>query len=77
MAAPRQIPEDMKNAFTVNGKIPIYDWYINGVVPINAVKWSNAYLESFISRFTIEKIRNGKTGGGNISRSCEISFAGI
>jgi len=63
MPAPRFIPEDMKNEFTLNGQIPIYDWYINGVVPINTVNWSNTYLESFITRFALENVRNGKTGG--------------
>ena len=59
---PRLIPEDMKNAFTLNGKIPVYDLYFNNVVPINSVEWSNSYLESFINRFTIENIRNGQIG---------------
>ena len=45
---PRLIPEDMKDAFTLNGKIPVYGWYLNGVVPINSIEWSNVYLESFI-----------------------------
>jgi len=62
MSAPRHIPEDMKNAFTLNGQIPVYDWYINGVVPKDAVKWPNNYLQSFINKFTLENIRNGKTG---------------
>jgi hypothetical protein len=62
MAAPREIPEDMKNSFTLNGQIPIYDWYINNVVSVNTIKWSNTYLDSFIKRFTIENIRNEQSG---------------
>ena len=66
MAAPSEIPRDMIDSFTLNGQIPIYKWYINGVVDINTIKWPNTYLESFIARFTIENIRNGKTNGGTI-----------
>ena len=62
MAAPRDIPEDMKDAFTLNGQIPIYNWYFNEVVPANTVNWPNTYLQSFINLFTIEKIRAGTIG---------------
>jgi hypothetical protein len=58
MEAPRKIPENMRNAFTLNGLIPVYDWYINEVVPKNSITWSNAYLQEFIDMFTLENIRN-------------------
>ena len=32
-AAPRTIPHDMLSAYTLNGQIPTFGWYINGVVP--------------------------------------------
>lgn len=63
MAAPRHIPEDMKNAFTLNGQIPVYDWYINDVVSVTPVTWSNEYVQSFIDRFTVENVENEKTSG--------------
>lgn len=63
MSAPRQIPNSMKDAFTLKGKIPVYDWYINEVVPKNTISWSNTYLQSFINRFSLENIRNGRTNG--------------
>ena len=63
MAAPINIPDDMKEAYTLNGRIPIYDWYINGVVPANTVSWSNVYLQTFIDRFTEKNIRNSRTAG--------------
>jgi hypothetical protein len=62
MSAPRQIPENMKDSFTLNGQIPIFNWYINNVVPVNSIKWSNTYLDSFIKRFTIKNIRNEQSG---------------
>ena len=60
MDAPRKIPEDMKNAFTLNNKIPVYDWYINEVVPTDSISWSNTYLENFINTLTVENIKNNK-----------------
>jgi hypothetical protein len=62
MSAPRYIPEEMKNAYTLNGQIPICDYYFSNIVPINTVIWSNEYLQSFINRFTLENIRNGTIG---------------
>jgi len=60
MSAPRVIPEHMKAAFTLDGKIPVYEWYLSDTVPVNTVRWSNEYLSSFIQHFTLENIENGK-----------------
>jgi hypothetical protein len=65
MEAPRNIPDNMKDAFTLNGKIPIYDWYINDVISEDTVNWSNTYLQSFIDRFTIQNIKESLHGGEN------------
>jgi hypothetical protein len=62
MTAPRQIPKDMKNEFTLNDKIPVYDLYINDIVPINTISWSDTYIQSFIDRFTLENIKNEQSG---------------
>lgn len=61
MTAPRDIPGHMMNAFTLDGHIPVYDWYWNDVVPVvNIVEWSKEFLESQISFFSVENIRSGK-----------------
>lgn len=62
MSAPRTIPDDMKMAFTLNGQIPIYNWYINEVVPEKSIEWTDTYLQSFFDRFTITNIQNGTSG---------------
>jgi hypothetical protein len=46
--------------FTLNNKIPVYDWYINEVVPMHSISWSNTYLENFINTLTVENIKNNK-----------------
>ena len=63
MAAPRHIPDHMRDAYTLNGKVPVYDWYINEVVPVNTIVWSNQYLQSFMDKFSLENIRNGPIHG--------------
>jgi len=60
--ARRHIPEHMKMAFTLNGQIPVYDWYINGVVSANTIIWSNDYIKSICDRFSLENIRKGEFG---------------
>jgi hypothetical protein len=57
MDAPRDIPDDMKDAFTLNGQIPIYEWYFNQAIPANTVKWPNEYLQSYIDSSTPENIK--------------------
>lgn len=59
MQPPRHIPDCLRDAFTLNGQIPVYDWYLNNVVPANTARWSNEYINSFIDLFTPENIRNG------------------
>jgi hypothetical protein len=61
MAAPRDIPGHMMNAFTLDGRIPIYDWYWNDVVPANTAEWPNEFIQTFIDKFTPENIRSGQT----------------
>lgn len=73
MEAPRSIPENMKNDFTLNGQIPVYDWYINEVVPDkNLIIWTNAYLQSFIERFSFNNIITSETGGENYVNGAKL-----
>ena len=51
------IPEELKNEYTMNGKIPIFNWYIDSTAP-NGVEWSNSLINSYMNRFTPENIRN-------------------
>jgi hypothetical protein len=62
MSAPRQIPEDLRSDFTLKGKIPVYDYYFNDLVPENTISWHNTYLKSFIDRFSLYNIRHGLHG---------------
>jgi hypothetical protein len=60
--APRNIPEELRDAYTLNGEIPVFDFYFNDVVKTNSIVWSNEYIESFLKRFTFENIENNKHG---------------
>lgn len=48
MSAPLNFPETMRPAFTQNGQIPIYEWYINEVVSCGTVKWDNELISRYI-----------------------------
>lgn len=60
---PRTIPDELRAAYTLNGEIPVYDWYINGCVEPNTVHWTNEYIQNFCDRFTFDKIENNTHGG--------------
>ena len=62
MSAPNQIPEHLAMEFTLNGRIPVYDYYFNDVVPESSISWSNSYLKSFIDRFSLTNIKIGQSG---------------
>lgn len=62
MESPQTIPVHLRSAYTLNGQIPVYDWYINGVVPAKSVMWCNHYIQSFIDRFTFDNILNNRHG---------------
>jgi hypothetical protein len=62
MEPPRIIPESMRDAFTLGGTIPVYNWYLKDTVAPASIKWTNSYLQSFIDRFTFENITTKKHG---------------
>ena len=62
MEPPRTIPDSMLSAYTLNGQIPVIDWYINGMIPSQSNVWSTHRIQSFIDRFTFAKIKAGTHG---------------
>ena len=52
-----KIPEELKNEYTMNGKIPIFNWYFDGRKQ-DGVKWSNSLINSHINKYTPYNIRN-------------------
>jgi hypothetical protein len=61
--APRVIPPELIDSFTLGGAIPILDWYINqsyaGSTP---PQWSTPYLNELIANFTSNNILSGSQG---------------
>jgi len=55
------IPEELKNKYTMNGKIPIFTWYIDERAK-NGVEWNNELINSYINKFTPYNIINNKEG---------------
>ena len=62
MDPPRSIPEDMMNAYTLDGEIQVKHWYLNGTIDQNANIWSESRIQSFLDRFTFENIQANTHG---------------
>jgi hypothetical protein len=56
---PREMPTEMVPAFTMDGRVPIADAYINGTTPTN---WPLIYTDAEIDYY----LRRMKKGGGSI-----------
>lgn len=70
--APRNIPDELRDAYTLNGEIPVYGWYINECVEPNSVHWTNSYIQEFCDRFTFANIENNRHGGEPYSRAASF-----
>jgi hypothetical protein len=57
----RQIPEDLISEYTMNGIIPVFDWYIDGSKS-NGVHWNDSMINEYINRFTPYNIKNNLEG---------------
>lgn len=58
----KDMPEELKAGYTMDGKIPIVvDWRDDSNALAQKV-WDEEYVNSFKNRFTVEKINNGTQG---------------
>ena len=55
----KNIPNKLKNSFTLDNKIPIYDYYFRDNI-IEKVIWDTTLIEKILFNFTPEKIRQEK-----------------
>lgn len=58
----KTIPEELKNEYTMNGKIPIFDWYLDGREALLKKIWDQKYIDSFTSKYSIKNIISGNEG---------------
>lgn len=56
-----EVSEELLKIYTMNGTIPIYDWYINETES-STINWTDEVVDDFLSRFTKENIISGKHG---------------
>jgi hypothetical protein len=61
----KEIPEDLKNCYTMNGRVPILDWWINGAGDqIHDANWSSDYVEKWCQTLSTDNIKkNGYNVG--------------
>jgi hypothetical protein len=57
----RSIPRALHSAFTMEGKIPVIEQYFDESVS-HEIVWSYNYVQSFIDRFTVDKINREEQG---------------
>jgi hypothetical protein len=57
-----EIPSELSNDYTMNGKIPIIKWYINGKNDLNNQRWTKEYLDIYLENFRSEKIKKCEHG---------------
>ena len=57
----KTIPEELKSEYTMDGKIPIFDWYFDGSKK-NGLQWTNTLIKDHMSRFTPDNIKNNSEG---------------
>ena len=69
----REIPEELLDGYTMGGRIPVFDWWIDGSKS-SGVKWDNVYIESFCSRFTETNILNNKEGCTPYGHDCCLNL---
>jgi hypothetical protein len=72
MQPPRIIPDNLRNAYTLDGQIPVYDWYLNDSVGSRVIRWDNNYIQSFIDRFTFENVLNDMCGGETYAGAAKL-----
>lgn len=56
----KNIPNKLNPKFTMNNRIPILNWWFNGTSDLHKNVWNQTYLDSFLSRFTPDKIKKNK-----------------
>jgi hypothetical protein len=55
-----EIPKELKSKYTMDGIIPIFDFYINDTVNNNTIIWNNEYIDNLINMYKPENIKDGK-----------------
>jgi len=69
----REIPPELLDGYTMGGRIPVFDWWIDGSKR-EGVKWDDSYIESFCSSFTPTNIINKKEGYTPYGHECCLNL---
>ena len=58
----KDIPSELLDAYTLNGQIPIADWYIDESKP-KYVDWNKQYVNEFLDLYNLNNVINNKIQG--------------
>ena len=70
----KDIPSELLSQYTLNGQIPVLDWWTDGTNELLQQDWSHDYIDSFVSRYTLAKIKNGTEGKSPYGRKPVIDL---
>lgn len=59
---PKGMPKELFNDYTLNNRIPVIMRILDGRNDLHEKEWTSEYLNSYIERFTIEKILSNTHG---------------
>jgi hypothetical protein len=60
---PRTIPDDLLSRYTLEGQIPVVDWYFDDSVQHKQFEWTDALIDECIEKYSIENIESGPISG--------------
>lgn len=69
--APVKIPSELFNNFTLNGSIPVLNWYFNEIEHKQII-WDKLLIDEHLSRFTRKNILSGSFGKEPYSGACKM-----
>lgn len=66
----KNIPEELLNGFTMETKVPILVWWIDGTTDSSDLNWTDKMIDEYRERFTANNIKNSKEGNSPYGHDC-------
>lgn len=58
----KKIPNELYNGYTMEGVIPVLDWWRDDSANNKPIVWDKHYIEDFLKRYTVDNVKNGRNG---------------
>jgi hypothetical protein len=60
---PRNIPQDLLSDFTLNGEIPVVEWYFDDSVQHKQFEWTESLIDEYINLYSLTQSESGPIPG--------------